>query len=79
MMMQKQFFHKKVLLRILFIKQPSVVGGKFCFSFSYLVVNFMFVVLKTLWFSALKSRYKIGNEYKVEISAFQNMLKVIFR
>lgn len=39
----------------------------------------MFVALKTLCVSALKSRYKIGNEYTVKVSAFQNMLKVIFR
>lgn len=60
MLMQNQIFQGKMLLTILFIKQPSVVGGKFCFNFSYLVVNFMFVALKTCVFLLWKIDTKSG-------------------
>jgi len=48
MMVQNQIFQGKVVLAILFIKQPSAVGGKLCLNFSYSVVNFMFAAFKML-------------------------------
>lgn len=65
-MMHSQIFQGKLLLAILFIKQPAVVGGKFCLNFSYSFVNFVCGFKKVTFVSALKSRYEVGKEYTVK-------------